>query len=105
MDELLGRILSFAEAHPAVRAVVLTGSRARAFSGGGNGREMNLAFYREGDFFGELSILNNAPRAASVEAFTDCQLLALEPKAAKTPPMKVPAKNVDSFSNPPPPPK
>src|SRR4029077_15007590 len=41
----------------------------------------NLAFYREGDFFGELSILNNAPRAASVEAFTDCRLLALEPQA------------------------
>jgi hypothetical protein len=30
MDDLLGRVLSFAEAHSAVRAVVLTGSRARA---------------------------------------------------------------------------
>ena len=43
-------------------------------------RERNLAFYREGDFFGELSILNGSPRAASVEAFTDCQLLSLEPE-------------------------
>src|SRR4029077_5085413 len=57
---------------------VIEKGRARAFTGG-NGRQLNLAFYREGDFFGELSILNNAPRAASVEAFTDCQLLALEP--------------------------
>jgi HlyB family type I secretion system ABC transporter len=59
---------------------VLEKGRARAFIGV-NGRERNLAFYREGDFFGELSILNGSPRAASVEAFTDCQLLALDPQA------------------------
>jgi HlyB family type I secretion system ABC transporter len=59
---------------------VIEKGRARAFAGA-NGRELNLAFYREGDFFGELSILNGARRAASVEAFTDCQLLALEPQA------------------------
>src|ERR1700720_416355 len=59
---------------------VLEKGRARAFIGV-NGKEKNLAFYREGDFFGELSILNGSPRAASVEAFTDCQLLALEPKS------------------------
>ena len=59
---------------------VIEKGRARAFAGS-NGQERNLAFYREGDFFGELSILNGSPRAASVEAFTDCQLLALEPQA------------------------
>jgi HlyB family type I secretion system ABC transporter len=58
---------------------VLEKGRARAFIGV-NGKEKNLAFYREGDFFGELSILNGSPRAASVEAFTDCQLLALDPQ-------------------------
>jgi HlyB family type I secretion system ABC transporter len=58
---------------------VIEKGRARAFIGV-NGTEKNLAFYREGDFFGELSILNGSPRAASVEAFTDCQLLALEPQ-------------------------
>src|SRR5437667_10971792 len=42
-----------------------------------DGKERNLAFYREGDFFGELSILNGSPRAASVQAFTDCELLSL----------------------------
>jgi HlyB family type I secretion system ABC transporter len=56
--------------------------RARAFTGV-DGRERNLAFYREGYFFGELSILNDSPRAASVEAFTDCQLLSLEPKSVR----------------------
>jgi HlyB family type I secretion system ABC transporter len=57
---------------------ILQKGRARAFTSR-NGTERNLAFYREGDFFGELSILNGSPRAASVQAFTDCELLSLEP--------------------------
>jgi HlyB family type I secretion system ABC transporter len=61
---------------------VIEKGRARAFAGL-NGRKRNLAFYREGDFFGELSILNDSARAASVEAFTDCQLLSLEPKSVR----------------------
>ena len=71
------------EGDPAGPLYVIEKGRARAFSGGGNGREMNLAFYREGDFFGELSAINDAPRAASVEAFTDCQLFALAPESVR----------------------
>jgi HlyB family type I secretion system ABC transporter len=59
---------------------IIEKGRARAFAGV-DGQVRNLAFYREGDFFGELSILNGSPRAASVEAFSDCQLLALEPQS------------------------
>jgi HlyB family type I secretion system ABC transporter len=69
------------EGDPAGPLYIIVKGRARAFSGDGNGREMNLAFYREGDFFGELSVLSNTPRAASVEAFTDCQLFSLTPDA------------------------
>ena len=61
---------------------ILEKGRARAFDAN-NGHEHNLAFYRDGDFFGELSILNGSARAASVEAFTDCRLLALEPDAVR----------------------
>jgi HlyB family type I secretion system ABC transporter len=61
---------------------IIEKGRARAFTAL-NGRQQNLAFYREGDFFGELSILNGSPRAASVEAVTDCQLLSLEPGAVQ----------------------
>ncbi len=50
---------------------------------GGDGAVRNLAFYRGGDFFGELSILNGSPRAASAEATTDCELLALSPEAVR----------------------
>jgi len=34
--------------------------------------------YVEGSFFGELALLKNEPRAATVEATTKCQLLSLE---------------------------
>ncbi|MGZ5537515.1 MAG: cyclic nucleotide-binding domain-containing protein, partial [Chthoniobacterales bacterium] len=61
---------------------ILEKGRARAFAGN-NGRVTNLAFYRDGDFFGELSILNGSPRAASVEAFSDCRLLALAPESVQ----------------------
>jgi ATP-binding cassette subfamily B protein len=61
---------------------IIEKGRARAFSGV-DGHQRNLAFYREGDFFGELSVLNGSPRAASVEAFSDCQLLSLEPKSVQ----------------------
>ena len=61
---------------------ILQKGRARAFAGV-DGKERNLAFYREGDFFGELSILNGSPRAASVQAFSDCELLSLEPTAVR----------------------
>ena len=47
------------------------------------GRARNLAYYRAGDFFGELSALKDAPRAASVEAMSGCQLLALQPDAVR----------------------
>jgi ATP-binding cassette subfamily B protein len=59
---------------------VVQEGRVRVFSKS-NGHVRDLAFYRQGDFFGELSILNHSPRAASAEAISDCRLLALAPEA------------------------
>ena len=42
-----------------------------------DGRRKYIAYYRKGDFFGELSIFKGAPRAASVEAVSECTLSAL----------------------------
>src|SRR5207244_13220362 len=77
------------EGDPAGPMFILEKGRARAFLAN-NGKERNLAFYRDGDYFGELSILNGSPRAASVEAFTECRLLALEPKTVRELKRKLP---------------
>ncbi len=41
------------------------------------GRRKYIAYYRKGDFFGELSIFKGSSRAASVEAVSDCTLSSL----------------------------
>jgi CRP/FNR family transcriptional regulator, cyclic AMP receptor protein len=42
-----------------------------------DGREKILEFLEDGDFFGEMSLLDNAPRSASVRALADTRILAL----------------------------
>jgi CRP/FNR family transcriptional regulator, cyclic AMP receptor protein len=42
-----------------------------------DGRAIALATLHPGDFFGELAMLDGEARSASVEAITDCELLAL----------------------------
>src|SRR3972149_5709943 len=48
---------------------------------GEEGREIVLAVLKEGDMFGELSIIDDKPRSANVEAITDIQCLVVS-KAA-----------------------
>jgi ATP-binding cassette subfamily B protein len=43
-----------------------------------NGQRKYLAYLRKGDFFGELSAMRHAPRAASVEAVSECAVLSLD---------------------------
>ncbi len=70
------------EGDPPGPMYVVEAGRVRAFSDNG-GRARDLAFYRNGDFFGELSILNKSPRAASAQAMADTRLLALAPAAVR----------------------
>jgi ATP-binding cassette subfamily B protein len=44
-----------------------------------DGTESHLGFLRTGDFFGELSLFRNEPRAASAQAVSDCTLLRFSP--------------------------
>ena len=41
------------------------------------GRRRKILDYKEGDYFGELALLNNEPRAASVRCTSACKCLAL----------------------------
>ena len=41
------------------------------------GEEQQLAILSRGDFFGEMSILEDLPRTASAKALTDCRLLQI----------------------------
>ncbi|MDH5307914.1 MAG: cyclic nucleotide-binding domain-containing protein, partial [Myxococcales bacterium] len=42
-----------------------------------DGREKILEFLEAGDFFGEMSLLDNAPRSASVRALVETRVMAL----------------------------
>ncbi len=61
---------------PAGPMYIVQSGRVRVYTGSGD-RRVNLAFYRTGDYFGELAILTGSPRAATVEAVTNVTLLTL----------------------------
>ncbi|MGI5864616.1 MAG: Crp/Fnr family transcriptional regulator [Myxococcales bacterium] len=48
---------------------------------GRSGREVILSIFKPGDFFGEMSLLDNQPRSANVIAVEDSTLLTLERRA------------------------
>jgi ATP-binding cassette subfamily B protein len=62
---------------PGPMYVIETG-RARSRRAGEDGED-DLGFFRTGDFFGERSLFLAEPRAATIEAVTDCVLLRLDP--------------------------
>jgi HlyB family type I secretion system ABC transporter len=57
---------------------IVESGRLRAFRET-DGRRSYISYIRKGDFFGEMSMFKDEPRAASVEAVSDCTLLALGP--------------------------
>lgn len=55
--------------------VVITGSARVTHHK--SGRDIDLATLEEGDFFGELALVDEGPRSADVIAITDCTLLKI----------------------------
>lgn len=75
--------LVFRQGDPAGPAFVIRSGRARAFVHSGDGIREDRAFLRQGDVFGEVSLLTGSERTASVDAVDDLTLLAIPPSAFK----------------------
>jgi len=56
---------------------VIREGRVKVTKLSGDGREKILEMLEEGSFFGEMSLLDSAPRSASVKALTEMRILAL----------------------------
>ena len=67
------------QGEPAGPMYVVREGKLRAFREE-DGRRDDIGYLRKGDFFGERSLLAGEPRAATVEAITDCSLLRLAPE-------------------------
>ena len=50
---------------------------ASAFLTNEDGRQVTLNYMHDGDYFGELSLLDGKPRSASVITLTDCEMMLL----------------------------
>jgi CRP-like cAMP-binding protein len=59
----------------------ITSGRVKVVLYGDSGREIILSMLREGEIFGEMSLLDNQPRSASVIALEPTRLLVLERSA------------------------
>lgn len=57
--------------------VILHG-RVKVAIFGDDGKEVTLSILTDGDFFGELSLLDLEPRSATIVAEEDCELLSLQ---------------------------
>jgi HlyB family type I secretion system ABC transporter len=66
------------EGDPADAFYVLVEGRARILKQGDNGEEIPLAVLRAGDTFGEMGLLEDAVRTATVRASSDVEALRLE---------------------------
>jgi hypothetical protein len=66
------------EGEPGSSLFVLTMGSAKAFVRNQTGKHIMVRELREGDFFGEISILSGKPRTATVTAGSDCDLLELD---------------------------
>ena len=56
---------------------IIVAGRVKVTKLSGDGREKILEFLDVGDFFGEMSLFDEAPRSASVETLSEVRILAL----------------------------
>jgi len=67
------------QGQPGASLYMLTSGSVRAFrKDAASGKQVPIGDLNEGAFFGEMSVLTGAPRAASIVALTRCELLELD---------------------------
>jgi CRP/FNR family cyclic AMP-dependent transcriptional regulator len=57
---------------------VIVYGRLKAFATDEEGNQTLFSFFNNGDYFGELSLLDDAPRSATVSTVEDCTVLNLD---------------------------
>jgi hypothetical protein len=66
------------QGEPGDRFYIIGSGKVQVSAVGKYGRKVPIAISAEGDYFGEISLLEDLPRAATVETLTPCTLLVLE---------------------------
>jgi len=66
------------EGEPGHSMYTLSSGTVKAFKKDASGRQVEIGQLEEGSFFGEVSILTNKPRTATIVASTPCELLELD---------------------------
>lgn len=66
----------FQEGEPAKEMFIIKNGKVKIFKKIGD-IEKTLTILSDGEFFGEMSIVENKPRSASAQALTDCELISI----------------------------
>src|SRR5256885_15100204 len=67
----------FAAGDPADALYIVISGRLKVLMSDKEGREVILAILNQGDFFGEMGLIDQAPRSASVVTIEPCELLTI----------------------------
>jgi hypothetical protein len=68
------------EGDPGNSFYILVGGKAEAWQMGSHGRQIRLGLMNKGTYFGEIALLKDSPRTATIEALTPVSVLSLDRK-------------------------
>ena len=78
--KFLAKNVVFQEGEPGEVLLIILSGKVKVLLSGKNGQEFILALLGPGNFFGEMAILESAPRSASVITIEPCEFLLLSRK-------------------------
>lgn len=75
------RAIIFHQGEPGTALYIIVAGKVRVFISSETGREMTVDILGQGEVFGEMALLGNQPRSASIMAMTATQVLSLDREA------------------------